>query len=379
MKYLFITCFILCTISSFSQLVSGKSKYPQNEKNTTRHSITDSLDIKIGQLIIFGFYGTAVKKNDPVYRAVRDGKVGSILIYGRNIAASKSADSLRMLINGFQQAARIPLFVSIDQEGGLVNRLPVRLGFPEMPSALFLGKKDDPVTTKFYSDNIAKTLARLHINLNYAPVLDLHHATCPVLGARERCFSEYPAKVAEHAATAIRSHNDAGVHTVLKHFPGHGSSTSDSHFGVADVTKTWQQQELEPYRTLIENDLADGIMTAHIINYRLDSSGLPATLSRTVITGLLRDSLGFRGVVFSDDMMMQAISARYGLKESLYKALDAGVDVLMFSNNIQRVAAYAPDSVHKLIKELVISGKISISRIDESYRRVMAMKQKWQL
>lgn len=339
----------------------------------------DSLDIKIGQMIIFGFYGTHVDKNDPVYKAVKDGKLGSILIYGRNIARQKTSSTLKNLITAFQKAAPVPLFVSIDQEGGLVNRLPDSLGFPAMPSAYFLGSENDPGRTKYYSDNIAYALSRLGINLNYAPVLDLHNPNCPVMGARERCFSADPEKVAAQASIVIGSHDYFRVHTVLKHFPGHGNSIADSHFGVADVTHTWKWEEITPYKTLIDNNQADAIMTAHIVNGKLDRSKLPATLSRPIITGLLRDSLGFKGVVFSDDMMMQAISNQYGLGESIHKAIDAGVDVLMFSNNIKGVKDYAPANIHRLIKELVIKGKISPERVNESYRRIMAMKEKWGL
>jgi beta-N-acetylhexosaminidase len=340
---------------------------------------TDSLDIKIGQMIIFGFYGTKANKNEPVFKAVKEGKVGSILIYGRNIAQKNTADSLVKMIDNFQKAAAIPLFISIDQEGGLVNRLPASLGFPPMPSAFWLGNKNDLEITRYYSDNIAYTLSRLGINLNYAPVLDLHNPNCPVMGARQRCFSSLPGKVSEQAAQVVQSHNYFNVHTVLKHFPGHGNSTTDSHLGVVDVTSTWKWEELAPYKTLIESNIADAIMTAHIVNARLDKSMLPATLSRPVITGLLRDSLGFKGVIFSDDMMMQAISSQYGLEQSIQKAIEAGVDVLMFSNNIRGVQQYAPESIHSRIKELVIKGKITPERIDESFKRIMQMKQKWGL
>lgn len=338
----------------------------------------DSLDIKIGQMIIFGFYGTKISKKDPVYIAVKEGKVGSILIYNRNIAPAKTSDALKILINGFQDAAAIPLFISIDQEGGLVNRLPQTLGFPSMPSALYLGNKNNPAITKYYSDNISYTLSRLGINLNYAPVVDLHNPLCPVLGARERCFSSSAVKVAEQASEVIKSHNYFKVHTVLKHFPGHGSSTTDSHFGIADVTNTWKWEEITPYRDLIKNNIADAIMTAHIVNGKLDKSKLPATLSRPIITGLLRDSLGFKGVIFSDDMLMQAISDNFGLKESIQKAINAGVNVLMFSNNIPGIKDYSPSNIHKIIKELVINGKIAPERINESFNRIIEMKKKWQ-
>ncbi len=337
----------------------------------------DSLDIKIGQMIIFGFYGTKVDKKDAVYKAVKDGKVGSILLYRRNIAETNTSSQLQKLIKDFQSATPIPLFISIDQEGGLVNRFDGLPGFPSMPSAFFLGNKNDIETTKYYSDNIAFTLSRLGVNLNYAPVLDVYNPNCPVLGARNRCFSANPKEISKHAEQVILSHNYFQVHTMVKHFPGHGNSLSDSHLGVADVTKTWKKEELEPYRQLIQKGLVDAVMTAHIVNGRLDESKLPATLSKKIITGLLRDSLGFTGPVFSDDMMMQAISSQYGLEESIRLALEAGVDVLMFSNNIKGISNYSPDNIHKIIKSLVLKGKISENQVNNSYQRVIKMKKKW--
>jgi beta-N-acetylhexosaminidase len=343
------------------------------------HAQPDSLDIKIGQMIIFGFHGTRINKTDAVYKAVKEGKAGNIIIYRRNISPKNTADSLRRLIQEFQAAAPVPLFVSIDQEGGLVNRFESYQGFPKMPTAFFLGNKNDVKTTKTYSDNIALTLSKLNINLNYAPVLDVHNRLCPVIGARYRSFSSDPRKIVKQAEQVILSHNHFKVHTVVKHFPGHGNSLSDSHLGVTDVTHTWKPEEMEPYRQLISKGLAEAVMTAHIVNSRLDESKLPATLSKKIITGWLRDSLRFTGPVFSDDMMMQAISKYYGPEESIRLALDAGVDVLLFSNNMKGVKDYSPDNIHRIIKNLVLSGKISRQRIDESYGRIMKMKSKWNL
>jgi beta-N-acetylhexosaminidase len=339
--------------------------------------LTDSLDIKIGQMIIFGFYGTSVNENEAVYKAVKEGKVGSILIYRRNISEINTKSQLTKLIKDFQSVATIPLFVSIDQEGGLVNRFDGIAGFPSMPSAFFLGEKDNIETTKLYSNNIASTLSDLGINLNYAPVLDVHNPNCPVMGARNRCFSTNPVNIAKHAEQVILSHNSFQVHTMVKHFPGHGNSLSDSHLGVADVTKTWKKEELEPYRQLIQKGIVEAVMTAHIVNGKLDESKLPATLSKKIITGILRDSLSYVGTVFSDDMMMQAISKQYGLEKSIRLALNAGVDVLMFSNNIIGVDSYSPNNIHKMIKTLVIKGKISKEQINTSFSRIMKMKNKW--
>ncbi len=339
----------------------------------------DSLDIKIGQLIIFGFYGTTANPNDPVFQAVKEGKVGNILLYGRNITAVNTRKNLTNLINGFQAVAPIPLFISIDQEGGVVNRFEGIAGFPKMPSAYNLGTKNDSFYTRTMSAVITTTLSSVGININYAPVLDLHNANCPVLGARNRCFSSNPLTVAIHARQVILAHNNDRVHTIVKHFPGHGNSSTDSHLGVTDVTKTWSAKELLPYKDLISQGLVEAVMTAHIINKKLDPLGLPATLSKKIITGLLRDSLRFKGPVFSDDMMMQAISKNYGIEESIVLAFNAGVDVLMFSNNIVGVSHYSPKNIHKLIKSLIIKGKISKDKINTAYTRVMQMKEKWKV
>jgi len=335
---------------------------------------SDSLDIKIGQLIIFGFYGTVVNSNDLVYKAVKDGKVGSILIYSRNLTQKNTAQNLKNLISNFQSASPIPLFISIDQEGGIVNRLKPQLGFPIMPSAKWIGEMNNPDTTKYYADKMARTLSELGINLNYAPVLDVFNPLCPVLGARQRCYSNDPDIITKHAGITIESHHYFGVKTVVKHFPGHGNSLMDSHLGLTDVTKTWRPYELLPYKYLIETNKADAVMTAHIVNGKLDPTLLPATLSKKILTGLLRDSLGFKGVIFSDDMMMKAISEQYKLEDAIFKAMYAGVDVLMFSNHITGIKNYEPANIHAIIKKLVLSGKISMEQVDASYNRVMTLK-----
>lgn len=363
---------------------SGTTAEKQSTEKPTKTTVSaqpvradvDSLDIKIGQLIIFGFYGTAINENDAVYKAVKNGKVGSILLYGRNLPTQNTAANLSKMIAGFQQAAPIPLFISIDQEGGKVNRLRPELGFPNMPSAEWLGKQNHADTTKKYADTIASTLQRLGINLNYAPVLDVLNPKCPVLGARERCFSADPEQITLHAGVTISSHHAYGVKTVVKHFPGHGNALADSHLGVADVSKTWQPEELLPYKQLIQSGQVDAVMTAHIVNGQLDASLLPATLSKKIMTGILREQLGFQGVIFSDDMQMKAISEQYSLEESILKAMEAGVDVLMFSNNIPGVKAYEPENIHSIIRKLVESGKISEQQIDASFKRVLALKMK---
>jgi beta-N-acetylhexosaminidase len=336
----------------------------------------DSLEHKIGQMIMIGLPGNEIDTGSVFYKDIRAGRIGGITMYERHLTPTNAAENLRALIAACQEAAPTPLLVAITQEGGQVNRLKPKYGFLPLPSAQYLGTLDNLDSTKYYADQTARTLSDLGINVNFAPVVDVYMSTNPVLGGRGRTFSANTSVITRHAEQVIRSHHHYKVHTALKHFPGHGSSTHDSHLGVTDVSRTWKREELEPYRELINKGLVHSIMTAHIVNTQLDDSGLPATLSRPVITGLLREELGFDGVVFSDDMHMKAISAEYGLKEAIWLAISAGVDVLLFSGNAG--TSTTASSLVSIIRQLVNEGKITEERIDESYRRIMKMKGLWE-
>jgi beta-N-acetylhexosaminidase len=177
------------------------------------------------------------------------------------------------------------------------------------------------------------------------------------------------------AGEYIKPHRRFGVITVLKHFPGHGSSLADTHYGVADVTQTWTSTELIPYEKLIASGQVDAIMSAHIVNKKLDPSGYPGTLSARVIDSLLRKKYHYDGVVFSDDMQMQAVAKQYGLEEAIRMSINAGVDILCFSNNISGSEERTVDKVHSIIRSQVESGQIRRERIDEAYRRIMLLKK----
>ena len=156
--------------------------------------------------------------------------------------------------------------------------------------------------------------------------------------------------------------------------PEHTIETFTSFTCAVDVPRTWREEELIPYRRLIGEGMVHMVMSAHIINRQLDPSGMPATLSPRIINSLLRDSLGFGGVVVSDDMQMHAISSRYSLEESLKRGIEAGIDLFIFSNNIRGASKYAPANLHAAIRRLVERGEVSQQRIDESYRRLLALK-----
>ena len=156
---------------------------------------------------------------------------------------------------------------------------------------------------------------------------------------------------------------------MLKHFPGHGSSTTDSHFGVADVTTTWTPRELKPYQLLLDSGYVDGVMSCHIVNKELDKSGKPGTLSKDMLDGMLRKKMRYDGVVFSDDMQMEAITKQYGLDESIKMAILAGVDILCFANNVPGSQKVSPQRIFSVIKEAVKNGEITPQRINESIRK----------
>lgn len=337
----------------------------------------DSLDIKIGQMIMMGVNDrTEVTVNDPIIEELKTQKLGGIVLFEKNIAKSESRKKLQKFIGDLKVNAPIPLLVSIDEEGGKVHRLKEKYGFVGMPSAAYLGKLNNSDSTLFYNRRLARELKDLGINFNYAPCLDLAiNPENTVIVKRERSFSEQPEMVTKHAQLGIKAHHDYGVKTILKHFPGHGSSSGDSHVGIVDVTNTWDFKELLPYYHILRSGNCDAIMTAHIINKNWDSTFLPATLSERVVNGILRGLLGYNGVIFSDDMQMHAISKNYGLEKALELSINAGVDIVMFGNNVDpKDRPLTATEVHEKIKRLVEEGKIPRSRIDESYIRIMKMK-----
>ncbi len=355
-----IRILIFCVLAGASAFATGR----------------DSLDIKIGQMLLIGYPGPEL--DSTVLQEIRDGKVGSIILFEKNVPKTATAFyTLKKVLWTYQNASTIPLLVTIDQEGGRVNRLKDKYGFPKSITAQASGKARNLDSVRFNAESIASNLAGLGFNVNFAPVVDVAvNPVNPVIVKSGRSFSASADSVTLLAREYIKPHRKYGVITVLKHFPGHGSSQDDTHFGIADVTRTWSSNELKPYQELLREGYVDAVMSAHIVNKNLDPKGYPGTLSKRILDSLLRKTIGYNGVVFSDDMQMHAISKQYGLEESIRLAINAGIDVLCFSNNIQNTEQRNVDIVHGIIRKLVMSGEISQERIDQSYRRVMRLKSK---
>ncbi len=328
-----------------------------------------------------GFRGTRLTRGHPIINQLKRYDIGSIILFDIDVANNspvmnvENPEQLRQLTDELRAAAPSPLLIAIDQEGGKVNRLKEERGFPPSISAQVLGQKNDPSATREAALTTAKTLKKAGISLNIAPCVDLNiNPDNPIIGKKERSFSNDSAVVTAHAREVINAHHSQGVLCTLKHFPGHGSSSADTHLEFVDVTKTWREEELIPYRTLIDEGLADAVMTSHVFNATFDKK-YPATLSRQIIHGMLREQLGFRGVVISDDMQMKAIADRYGLETSVQLAIDAGVDILAFGNNM----ANDPEIIPKVITIMtghLSKGILNETRIDESIRRIHRLKYK---
>lgn len=333
------------------------------------------LDAMCGRMLMVGFRGLTLERNNPVVDDLRRGRIGGVVLFDYDVPAKSevrniaSPAQVKTLIRDLRSVAPGPLLVAVDQEGGRVARLKEKSGFPQAPSAGSLGALDDVASTRKAARATAEALAEAGFDINFAPVVDLDvNPANPVIGGLERSFSADPAVVARHAAEVVKAHRECGVLTCLKHFPGHGSSRADSHLGFTDVTETWSRKELEPYGNLIGAGLCDSVMTAHIFNAALDPD-LPATLSAKVVTRLLREGLAFDGPVISDDMQMKAISANYGFEDAILKGIAAGVDILVFANNSvfdPGVAASAFETIRRAVRE----GKIGEERIDRSYARI---------
>lgn len=343
-------------------------------------SSADDIDQKIGQMIMVGFDGFEAADTSHIVRDIQSYRIGGVILFDYDIPTGtpdrniNSADQIITLNSDLQNLSEIPLFIAIDQEGGRVARLKPERGFPETVSARYLGELNHADSTAYHASRQADLLAELGFNVNFAPVVDLNtNPQNPVIGQLNRSFGAEPDLVTKHAEIDIKEHLSKNILPVIKHFPGHGSSRHDSHLGMADVTDTWDDIELEPYQNLIDKDHTFGVMTAHVFNRNLDPE-FPATLSENVQTDILRNSLSFQGVLFSDDMQMEAIRSFYGLEYAIEKAILAGVDVLVFANN----SVYEPDIVPEtveIIKQMVENGTITEERIEESYQRIMDAKE----
>lgn len=346
--------------------------------------MSPSLDLQLGQMLMVGFRGATPDECRPFLEQIRRQPIGGVWLtdadspMGRVPGNIRSPEQLKALTAALQEASPIPLLISIDAEGGQVIRLKEACGFPAFPSPQALGERDDAFLTRREAGRLATLLRELGINFNLAPVVDVNvNPANPVIGSRGRSFSPDPHTVIRHAWAFIEAHHELGIACALKHFPGHGSSSADSHLEMVDVTQTWSDSELMPYRELVARGFADAVLSAHVFIRHIDADD-PATLSRKIMTGVLREQIGFEGVVLSDDMNMGAIQKYYAADDAPARALDAGIDVIVHGN----CDRYDPDIVEHTLSRLgglMAAGRLSEERVEVSYQRIMRFKKKYGL
>ncbi|MBT2224661.1 beta-N-acetylhexosaminidase [Nonomuraea sp. NEAU-A123] len=333
-----------------------------------------SVEEKVGQLFMPVLYGTAPGtvsgENQARYGAQTPAKVvaryhlGGVILFPANI---KSVDQVVNLTNGLQQASkRVPLLIGTDQENGLVSRMGALM--TDFPGASEVGSTKDTALARAVAKATGEELRAVGVNLDFAPVADVNvDPRNPVIG--KRAFGDQPGEVAKMVAASVKGFRDAKVAATAKHFPGHGDTNIDSHTGLPVIKHTkeqWERIDAPPFKAAIAAGV-DAVMSAHIVFPKLDPSRDPATLSKPILTGLLRNKLGFQGVISTDALNMEGVRKKYNDAEIPVRAIQAGADLLLMPYDLPK----AYNGVLAAVK----SGKISQQRLDESVTRLLKLKQ----
>lgn len=332
-----------------------------------------SLEERSGQVLCFGWQGASAEESRSVNAHARELveqlHVGGVVLLGRNVD-SRHPEQIRHTIAELQRLSRIPLFVAIDQEGGMVNRL--RAPFHEFPGNMALGATQRPDLAYRQAKAQARELLSLGVNWNFAPVMDVNNnPDNPIIGVRS--YGADPHLVAEMGSAAIRGYQESGLMACAKHFPGHGDTSVDSHLVLPVMggdRKRLDAVELVPFRAAIAAGVAS-IMTTHILFPSLDRQR-PATVSRAILSGLLREELGYNGLVITDCLEMKAIADTVGTARGAVEALKAGADMVLISHtlDVQREAVAA-------IREAIEAGELPEQRLNEAVARVLAAKRQF--
>ena len=330
----------------------------------------NALKIKIGQKLIAGFPG--YEMNRDFIDAVREYKIGNIILFSRNIKDWVQLKNLCMqiaeLVKG--ETGEDP-FIMIDQEGGGVSRIADAQ--MNVPGQMALAGTADPQMVSRAAEITAQELRSCGINMNLAPVMDINsNPDNPIIGARS--YGEDAETVARYGVCAVEGYRKEKVACCLKHFPGHGDTAVDSHLGLPIVNKSLEdlaRNELIPFQKGMEAG-APAIMTTHILFPQIESAKIPATMSRAIISGLLREKMGYKGMIISDCMEMNAIAQYYGTVHGAVEAVKAGVDLICISHTVM----FAMEAAQQIYQE-VQTGRISREEFEQSVARIHAYKEQY--
>ena len=365
---------------------ASTEKFIFNDDETVVRTTKDvlgkmSLREKVGQLFIVRPEALAENSNaetapatdrvdDAVISRIEEYPVGGIALFSRNIT---SAEQLPMFISDLQSSSKYPLFIAVDEEGGRVARIANSDFFnvASYKSMEDIGKSGDASKAEEVGRQIGLYLKELGFNLDFAPVADTN--TNPqniVIG--NRSYGSDPALVARMVSAQLDGMHDSGIMGTLKHFPGHGDTKDDTHSGYVSIEKTWDELkecELVPFITALPK--ADMVMVSHITAVNVTSDRLPTSMSETMITGKLRNELGYDGVIITDAMAMGAVADNYTSADAAVTAVKAGVDIVLMPQNL--------DEAFNGVMNAVTDGEISVKRLDESVMRILKLKARYKL
>lgn len=330
-----------------------------------------TLNEKIGQLIIAGFDGIAL--DDNAKSLIKDDKIGGIILFGENVESVPQLVNLTNSIKFENSNNKIPMFISVDEEGGSVSRMPKELR--KFPSNRIIGDRNDDKLSYNIGKMIGKEIRSFGFNMNYAPVLDINsNPNNKVIG--NRSFGNNVEVVSRLGIQTMKGLMDSNTISVVKHFPGHGDTSIDSHISLPVVEKDLEKLnsfEFIPFKKAIENGV-DAIMVSHILLTQIDKNN-PATMSKAVVSDILRGDLGFNGVVITDDMTMGAITENYSIENAAINSINAGTDIILVCHQYKTIKS----TIEAIKKAVNVNKTINEERINESVYRILKLKEKYNL
>ncbi|WP_339784143.1 beta-N-acetylhexosaminidase [Paenibacillus sp. FSL R7-0313] len=344
---------------------------PQEEVDPVQEQLSSlTLEEKIGQMILAGVQGTTL--DDQAKQMITDQKVGGIIFYANNVSTLDGTAKFVQSIKEANQSNPVPIFMSVDQEGGKVSRMPETV--ESIPSSRKVGQTNDSALAETMGELLARQVQLAGFNVDFAPVLDVNsNPKNPVIG--DRSFGSSAELVSRMGIAEMKGLRSEGIIPVVKHFPGHGDTSVDSHLDLPVVNKTEKQlAELEwiPFQAAVKEQV-EAVMVAHILFPKLDPDH-PASLSDVIIGEHLRGKFKYDGVVITDDLSMGAIAKNFKLDEAALATVKAGSDILLVAHSYE-----SAKTIFDTLMSAVKSGKISESRIDESVYRILALKQQYKL
>jgi len=331
-----------------------------------------SLDEKVGQLVIIGFLEDT--SEETLKKIIEKDKIGGFILFRRNYTSFKELYDLNSLLKKLNKDNPLPLLIAVDEEGGTVSRIP-KEGVT-MPDANVFGRINDLILTERSGEIIGKQLYSAGINMNFAPVLDILSRSDNAL-LKRRSYGKDKDIVSAHGVSFIKGLKAEGVIAVPKHFPGHGNTNIDSHNGVPviDIDKnTMINREIVPFKYAIDKG-ADAMMIGHLVFPNIDDSGKPVTRSEVFLKEILRKELGFKGVSISDDIEMYAFSSgAESIEDAVIESFNAGIDVFVVGHTKE-----IQERTLNALKNGIINGQISEERLNETLKRIIELKKKYNL